>query len=228
MQDWLFSWTSDTNGDGTPETERYSSAVYLPNIEPADGGRRVDVSAPKTLDGGVIFIARTRAGKYDHRSPGRFRLSWQAPGVPASLVAAAEEDNAKARLVSIRLDHRWRQCRVTSSGVADLKATVASGWVDFATETAWLTADYLHTCGSATHTKIYATNSSGAVTVASGTSVPAGSVLLANITIAGSIVTVTSDPSGAANARVCGILDVRRQQAGDTLDSLEIELQEIR
>ena len=225
MQDWLFSWTVDANGDGVPETERYSSTIYLPDLDEADGSRRVAVLPVNTLDGGVMAIALTRAGKYDHRSPGRFRLSWRPPGVPAGFAQIARQDYAMRRRVSVRLDHRWRACRVTSSGVADLKVTVAAGEVDFLTESGWLAAAYEHTCG-ASHTKVYATNSSGAAGIASGTSVPAGSVLLSNITIAASV--VTGDPSGAANARTCEILDVRREPVGDTLDSLEIDLQEIR
>jgi len=229
MQDYYFGWYSDLNNDGVPETLRYSTATALPDLpDGPDGGRVLRVETEDLLSGDVLVLTQLRSGKYDHRQPGRFRLAWEA--VPATLAGFArlcEEDWAKARVVSVRLDHRWRQLRVTSSGLADRTVTVAAGYLLGTDDTAWLAADATHVCG-ATHTYVYVTPASGLLTVASGTSVPGGSTQLAAITIAGDVVTVVTSPSGAANARKCRVLERPVRQGPVGLDGLELVLQEVR
>lgn len=227
MRDWLFEWVSDVDGDGTPEAVRYSETVVLPNIDRPDGGRDLRTQANATLDGGVMVVTAGRADKADQLAPGRFTLAWGvAPD--EDLLAVVTEDYARGRLVTVCMDHRWRALRVASSGAADLKVTVESGPLSTTDgDTAWLSTATEHTC-TAGDTVVYAIATAGAVTLGSGTSVPAGDYLLANITIVDDLVTVTSDPSGVANARTCRILAVRPKQAGHGLTGLEIELQEVR
>jgi hypothetical protein len=224
MPNHYFGWTSDVNGDGVPEALRYSTELWLPDLDPADAGRRVSSETLERADGGTFVLTRVRSGRYDHAAPGRLVLSWAVADPEFARIAL--EDHARNRLVSVRYDWRWRQLEVTPSGLADRKATVAAGYLLSATGRAWLSADLVHTCG-ATDTKIYVSASSGTLTVGSGTSLPVGATLLSNLSIAGDVVTCTSSPTGVANARTCKILRVETRQAGNGLDSLEIELQEV-
>lgn len=227
MTDDYFGWTTDTNGDGTPETLRYSTTDWLPTLDSLDGGRVVGVETLYTLNGGILTLTRTRPSRYDHTAPGRFALVWgqQNPVDPAFL-PILEEDYSRNRLVSVRLDYHWRQLRVTSSGLADRKVTVEAGYLRATTGRSWLSADAEHTCG-ASDTYVYVTSSSGTLTVASGTSVPGGATQLAAITIAGDIVRVTTSPSGVANARTCKIIERPRFiPIGDGLATCEVVLQE--
>lgn len=228
MATTLFEWISDTDGDGvlSDELARYSTAIWLPNQEQPDGGRQVAGGTVSTLDGGVLVLVQTRAGYADRRLPGSFTLRWDI--ADPEFIRLAREDYAKGRLVQVRLDWRWRQCEVTSSGAADRKVTVAAGEIDADGDSYWLASDTVVTCG-ASDTKVYAALADGVATPGSGTSVPAGAVLLANISIAGSVVTVTSSPSGVANARQGYIVpgSWRTRQNGPHT-GLEFTVQEVR
>lgn len=222
-----FGWSSDANGDGVPETLRYSTTLWLPSLETMDTGRAVTTETVGTLDGGIFTLTRTRSGRYDHASPGRIVLVWGMDNpVDPDFLPILDEDHARNRLVSVRMDYHWRQLEVASSGLADRKLTVNAGWLLTSTGRAWLSSDTIHTCSSATHTKVYVTASSGSLTVGSGTSVPGGSTQIATISITGDVVSVTSDPSGTPNARTCKILSFDPRPIGDNLATCEVVLQE--
>lgn len=233
MADILFEWISDTDGDGdlSDESARYTSpengAPYWgPNLDNPDGGRQVAGAVVPTLAGGAVVLRQHRAGYADARGPGVLTLTWDI--ADPDFIRLSREDYAKGRLIQVRLDHRWRQCEVTSSGAADRKVTVAAGEINDGGDTYWLAADAVHTC-SASDTKVYAALADGVATVASGESVPADAVLLSDISIAGDIVSVDSDPSGVANAFVGYIRPGgwKTTQNGD-MTGLEIALQEVR
>jgi len=124
-------------------------------------------------------------------------LKWEI--ADPDFLRLSEEDYARGRLVQVRLDHRRRACEVTSSGLADLTVTVAAGRIDDGGDSYWLDEDTDLTCENS-DTRVYAELADGAVTPGSGTSVPDGAVLLADIAIDGNVVTVTSHPSGNPNA----------------------------
>jgi len=199
MADLLFNWISDSDDDGdlSDETTRYETEYWLPNLpEDTDGGRQVLGSVLPVLSGGVKVLSQARAGRADARAPGRWVLKWEI--ADPVFIALSREDYARRRLVRFRLDHRLRQCEVTGSGLADLKVTVAAGWIDDGGDTYWLAAAAEVTCepGDA---YVYASLADGAATMDSGASVPAGAVELAAISIDGNTVSV-AQPSGAANA----------------------------
>jgi len=222
----LFDWISDTDDDGdlSDESSRYSTTYWLPDLEEPGGGRKLRAATLPTLDGEALVLSQGRSGYADGRAPGQFMLKFEV--ADPDFLRLAAEDYMRGRLVQVRLDHRWRQLEVTSSGLADLKVTASAGYLLDGGDTYWLAADYEHTCG-ATHTFVYATLASGVATIASGTSVPGGAVQLATITIAGDIVTVTSDPSGYHNARQGYITDFQETQNGP-LTGLEMTIQEVR
>jgi hypothetical protein len=223
VQDYLFSWTADLDADGVPETLRYSSALYLP--EPPEEEPEVPSQVVPTLDGGTV-IQRVARSTADQRRPRQFTLEFQV--CEDSFLRLAEEDYARGRRVSIRLDHRWRQLRVTSSGAADSKLTVAAGFLEHSDgDTYWLSADAEVTAG-ASDVKAYVTPSAGALTADTGETVPEGSVEIATISVAASLVTVATNPSGVANARTCAILAFRRVPYGGGHDGCRIVLQEVR
>lgn len=225
MAEYLFAWTVDSDGDGIPDVERYRSSLWLPDVDPPDGGRSLRVQSVETLAGEIVTQRLTRSGASDHRLPGKFTLSWEV--CDPTFLLMAEEDYAKGRIASVRLDHRWRQLRVTSSGAADRVVNVAPGYWLGATDTAWYIVAEPHTC-AADHTRVYATASAGAITIGSGTSVPSGGVLLAEISISGDVVTVLTDPSGVANARTCRVMEFKPRQVGGGHTGLELVLQEVR
>lgn len=227
MSTTLFQWISDTDGDGvvSDESARYETTFWLPEVSPPDGGRQQTLATLPTLDGEALVLCQGRAGAADGRAPGRFTLKWEI--ADADLLRLAEEDYAKGRLVQVRLDHRWRQLEVVSAGTADRKVTVAAGYLLDHGDTCWLAADAVHACG-ATHTVVYATPAAGAVTIASGASVPTGSVALATISIAGDIVTVLTSPSGVANARQGYITAFETTPMGAGLSGLSLTMQEVR
>ena len=227
MTDTLFHYTADLDGDGelTDETVRYQTTYWLPDLDGPDGGRKARSTTIPTLDGEVMVLTQGRAGKADGRAPGAFTLKWEI--ADPDFLRLSEEDYAKGRLVQVRLDHRWRQCQVTSSGAADRTVTVAAGYLLSGGDTYWLAADAAHVCG-ASDSYVYATLAAGVATVASGTSVPAGAVQLATITIAANVVTVTADPSGAANARQGYIAAWTPTQAPAGMSGLEMTVQEVR
>jgi len=228
MADALFEYIADTDDDGdvSDESARYSSTYWLPNLpDGPDGGRQRLGSVLPTLDGGVKILSQNRAGYTDGRAPGQFTLEWDI--ADPAFILLARQDMARGRLVQVRLDHRWRQCEVTSSGAADLKCTVAAGEIDDSGDSYWCPATVV-TCG-ASDVYVYATLANGVATPDSGTSVPAGAKELATITIAGSLVTVTANPSGAANARKGYILpgSWEAKQKGP-FTGLKFTVQEIR
>lgn len=228
MADLLFQWISDTDDDGdlSDEAARYATAFWVPNIDEPEGGRQRSGGAVPTLAGGVVVLSQNRAGYADGRGPGRFTLKWG--WADPDFIRLSAEDYARHRLVEVRLDHLWRQCEVTSSGLSDRKATVAAGYIDDGGDSYWLAADTAVVCGGS-DTFIYATLADGVATPDSGTEVPAGAKQLAAITIADDIVTVTSDPSGAANARRGYITPGGRKTMPEGPHmGLELTIQEVR
>lgn len=206
--------------------ERYATRCWLPDVDPPDGGRTMAQQVVPTLDGEAITIAQGRDGMADQRMPGRFTLSWNEMSDPL-FRSIAEEDFARGRQVSVRFDSRWRQLEVTSSGASDRKVTVARGYLNHTDgDTYWLTADTVVTC-AISDTLIYATPSAGALTIGHGVAVPAGSVKLADITVAANVVAVQV-PSGVPNARTCNILECEQRQNPGGQTALRIVLQEVR
>lgn len=231
---YLMVYYADTDGDGAVETTpRYSSRVCIPReIKPIDGRKR-RVNVHPTLDGGVMVLAHGRAGVTDQRAPGAFVLTWEH--VPDTFRHLVEADYAAGRLVSLRLDHRWRQLEVFSSGLADRTVTVLAGYVMSGGDTYWLAADTEIIC-AADHIVVYAVLADGIVTVDSGIDgsgeesgdlVPVGAMTLAEISITDDLVTVISDPSGVDNRRTGEITDLDILPAPGGGVGMTLTLQEV-
>lgn len=224
IDDLYFALYADLDNDGVAEALRYSSTTRVPDISDTGSGRMLPLARVATMDGGAVILQGGRSGYADQRAPGSLSLSW--PIADDDLLLAAEEEFMRGRLVKICLDHRWRQLRVTSSGTANLTVTVAAGYLLSGNDTYYLRVDTALVCG-ASDTVVYATPSDGLLTIDSGTSVPTGSVALATITVAGSIVTVATSPSGVANARQGYLTEYTPTQAGANYTALSMVLQEV-
>jgi len=221
MSETLFVWSADTAGSGT-YTERYRHTTWVPDIAQPDGGRAVRHSAVPLLDGSTLVLIGGRAGHTDQRSPGVIELSFAL--ADPDFLAVAEEDYARGRTVQVRLDHRWRQLAVTSSGAADRKVLIAAGYLLSGGDTYWLGTAAEVTC-AAEDTVVYVIPAAGALTADSGTSLAEGAVQVAAISIAGDVVTVTSDPSGVANARTGVVVGWETRQNGP-MTGLTLKMQE--
>ena len=230
-----FAWTSDLNNDGTPETLRYASALWIPTVDAPDGGGKARIQRIETLDGNVQVLGMARSGKADSRVPGQFSLSWDT--VPDDLLSIIEEDYCRQRVASVQVDHRWRTLEVTSSGYADLTAYVARGAWRYSVDTYWPDStlygyeavDAIPCIVEPGHTKICAVVSgAGAFTLGStaGT-LPADSAQLATISVTGNRVTIESAVTGVANARTVRILDYSPKSISTGGTSLALTLQEI-
>jgi hypothetical protein len=227
-----FAWYSDLDNDGTPETLRYSSVLWVPTVETPDAAGKARVQRIETLDGGVQVLAQARTGYTDYRSPAQFSLTWDT--VPDDLRSLIEEDHARQRRITVQVDHRWRALEVTGSGLADLTAYVARGAWRYQGDTyypdppTYGADDPLTHVVDAGHTKLYAVASAGCFALGSTAGdLPTSAVLLATFTVANNRVTITSEITGVANARTARILDctTRGIRSGDT--GLTITLQEI-
>lgn len=221
-----FVWSTDLNDDGVVDTDRYTTttARNVPDIAEETGMRARPFARVQTLNGGAVLLQGGRSGYADQRSPGQIELSWRAADL--TLLRILEEDYAAGRKVSVRLDHRWRQLLVTSSGAADLGVVVSPGYLRYNGDTYWLRASTAHTCGGSA-TVVYATPSAGLISLGSNTSVPAGSTQLAAITIAGNVVTVVTSPSGVANARTGYVTSLHIEPAGDNQTSASVTIMEV-
>jgi hypothetical protein len=222
MQDYLFAWYSDANSDGIPETLRYSTNSWLPNLDKDDCGRTAVVNVLQAINLDPIVIQLGRPGKYDSRQLGQFELNWEI--ADSDLIPFVNYDYSRQNVIGIRLDHRWRQLRVTSN--ATNQVTVAKGYYHYNNDVYYLLADANITLTN--ETKVYATPSTGLVTVgATASTIPEGSVLLSNISIASGVVSILSSPSGVANMRTCKILSVDTPTIGGGNTALTVRLQEV-
>ena len=227
-----FSWTSDQNGDGVPEWLAYETTDWLPNIDPPDGGRKIRSAVYDTLSGDALVLMAGRPDRHDQRFPGQFELSWSV--VEERLALTAQEDYAAGQLVSVRLDHHWRQLRVwaTASGVL-----VDGGALDYEGDTYYNiqpVAITSYTLGNGTPNTaraIVATPANGgmSITVQSG-ALSAGMVALATLPDTGNLPPQTGIvwSDDAANARLCRVIGYTPSIVGAGLVGLKITLQEVR
>lgn len=219
-----FSWTADLNGDGVPETVRYATTTRLPDIDQPDGGRRARLATVATLDGGVTVMRVLRPSYVDQRSPGVMVLSWAV--ADDALLRAADEAYATKHAVSLRLDHRWRQLRVTSSGITNRTVTVEAGYLlADRGDVSWLRDDASYVC-NALHTVLYVTPANGLLVVGSGTSLPTGATELCAISVVGNIVQVPT-VTGVENARTGIVTECQQSQSGSNYTGLSVTLQEV-
>lgn len=222
-----FIWTSDRDDDGTPETVAYQSRIFLPTIDPIDGGGKIPTKRFEGLNRNIIRLVNRRSGYIDQRSPGNFTLNWSE--VPRDLVNAVEEDYARQRIVEIRADQRWRQLLLASSGLPNRQVSVDGGYLRYNGDTFFLRGTTTYTCG-ATDTLIYVTPSTttGLLTLGSGTEVPGGSTKLTDLTIAGDVVTITSEYPGVFNARRGYVSEFKMTKASGPYVSLNVTIDEVR
>ena len=228
----FFSWTSDQNQDGTPEYLAYSTSLWLPDIDlPAGGDRKAVIEPYPTLDGESLVVMQQRAGRHDQRTPGLFKLTWSV--VEQDLYRVAQEDHAAGQLVEVRLDHHWRQLRVTPNA-AGTSLTVEAGWLDYRGDTYWRMADVAVTI-TETDRYLYAVPASGTLTYAAAAAgYPAGSVLLASWTAHPcraadlTLHTGTGNEAGPENRRRCRVVGFEPDPKGGGLVGLTLTLQEQR
>ncbi len=228
MTELLFVWTVDVDGDGTAEVERYRSTLWVPNVEPPDGGRAVRTKRVETLDGGARVLATARADRADQRAPGSLTLSWEV--ADPDFLRIAEEDYARGRLVSVRLDHRWRRLQVTSSGRPDRTALVAPGYWLTGGDTCWplATTPLAHVC-AATSTQLYAVSTEPGLFTLGDTAdaLPVGAASLAEIAVVDDVLLVTAAETGVANARTGRMTAFTPTQLPGGLTGLSLTLQEV-
>ncbi len=224
---FLFSWTSGVTAAGAGGTLAYTTSLWLPDIDPPDGGRKIQASTFQTLGGSVLTSMLQRFGRNDHRLPGQFTLAWEV--VEEDLYKAAAWDYAQGSYVLVRADHHWRSLWVTLDSPTQI--TVSPGTLDYQGDTYRAAAATVFSGLGDMETYLMATpNSDGTITfeMEERKRVPETRVTVATIGVAPRTQEKIVHSVGAANARVCRVLDFKPQSWQAGLVGLQMTLQEYR
>lgn len=219
----MFYWYVDADEDNIPETLKYSTTMWLPNLDDNFCGRNPLTSSFQGLNGDSVVLSLKRTNKNDSKIPGQFTLEWEV--ADPNFVPIAEWCLGTGKLIGVSLPHRWRQLQVTSERANQI--TVAAGYWNVNGDTFYLLENTSKSVNT-THTKVNIKVINDEITCYVDDEVPETQTNIATINVAAGtgIVTINS-PTGVENMRKCRIIKIDRPTGEVSLYGMTITLQEI-